>query len=795
MSSEVGSADSSFVLPGLSSPAEILVDRWGVPHIYADSLDDLFLVQGFNAARDRLWQMDFWRRRGLGLLSEVFGANYVERDAAARLFLYRGDMGAEWSAYGADTERVVTAFTNGVNAYVELTREHPSLLPLEFRALDYQPSVWCPEDVPRIRTQGLFYNVVQEVARARVLRDYGPDVEELRRRREPARAIVVPEGLELSSIPDDVLRVYQLALTPPPFDDRFAQTTLAGERPDGSNNWAIGDERSATGRPLLANDPHRALTVPALRYVVHLSAPGLDAVGAGEPVLPGIAIGHNGQIAFGITIFAIDQEDLYVYETDPDDPHSYRYQGGWEPMQIVSECIPVKSGDPVTVDLHYTRHGPVIHEDAGHHTAFSLRAAWLEPGTAPYLASISYMRARSWEEFLGAMSRWGAPPMNVLYADRDGNIGWKAAGLTPVRPNWDGVLPVPGDGRYEWSGFYAMDELPTALNPAAGWLATANEMNLPEDYPAERVLSFDWFAPYRRQRIDEVLSDKPAMSLRDALELQTDYVSIPARKIVDCLAGCESADPKVTEALSLLGGWDADLATDSPAAALFEVWYRRHLRPALLTRALAQIVPPHQLRTALSLVAPEEDLAGDARVDLSLLEDPSWLGPDADVALVGILLSTLRSAIDDLEELLGQDREQWGWGKLHVARFTHQLAGVLDEADARRVNVGPAPRGGSGDTVGNTFYADDFVQVAGSTWRVIIDVGSWDDSLAMNAPGQSGDPQSAHYADLFELWRRDEAFPLLYTRERVEAATEHRIVLSPGTGAGGQRPNQPGDAS
>lgn len=383
---------NSYTVAGLTGPAEILVDRWGVPHIYAASTYDAFLVQGFNAARDRLWQIDFWRRRGLGRLSEVFGDEHVERDRAARLFLYRGDMRREWLSYGSDTKRASTAFVDGVNAFVELTRQDPELLPVEFRELGYEPAFWERADVARIRSHGLFYNVRDEVSRARTLRDMPREVEELRRRREPARELTIPEGLDLERIPDDVLKVYDLATSAPVFGLPTPLDPQGDVLPEGSNNWVLSGSRTASGRPLLANDPHRAAAaLPGLRYIAHLSAPGFDVIGGGEPALPGISIGHNGRIAFGLTIFAIDQEDLYVYDTNPADPTEYRYLDRWEPMQRVTETIDVRGGEPVEVELLFTRHGPVVYQDPARHTAFAVRAAWLEPGMAPYLGSMDYM--------------------------------------------------------------------------------------------------------------------------------------------------------------------------------------------------------------------------------------------------------------------------------------------------------------------------------------------------------------------------------------------------------------------
>ena len=766
----------SYGVSGPLTPVEILIDRWGVSHVYAASPYDAFFAQGWCAARDRLWQIDLWRRRGLGLLSEVFGSSFVEKDRAARLFLYRGEMRSEWLAYGSDTKRVATAFVSGVNEYVRLAREDPALLPEEFRLMGYLPSFWSPEDVARIRSHGLFQNLASEVERARVLREFGPEVEALRKPLEPPRDFSVSEGLDLSLIPTDILRVYELATEPVEF--------AGGQSPqakglEGSNNWAISPGRTVTGRPILANDPHRAQSVPSLRYAIHLSSSGMDVIGAGEPALPGVSIGHNGNIAFGFTIFSIDQEDLYVYETNPDDPSEYRYEGRWEPMEVEHQFIPVKDGDSVEARLKFTRHGPVIYEDIQKNVAFAVRAAWLEPGTAPYLGSVDYMRANDWDTFLAAMNRWGAPGENQVYADMRGNIGWKPAGLVPRRPNWDGLLPVPGDGRYEWDGFLDADELPAEFNPLRGWVASANEMNLPEGYPyEEKKIGFEWYAPYRYERIAEVLRKNPSFGLEDSVKLQTDYLSVPARRIVARLRRLPSSDPNIKQDLEMLTGWDCGLYADSAPAALFEVWYCLHLRQALLKRGMEGFVQPRRLDEAVSMVMPVEDQAGDARMVLETLELLDMRLGQGEVDEV--LASTLKEATEHLEGLLGVDRADWEWGKLHQVYMVHPLSPLVDRPTRERLDMGPFPRGGSGDTVGNAAYhLENLRQTGGSSWRVVVDVGEWDDSLFINSPGQSGDPASPHYSDLFLPWARDEAVPLLYSRPKVEAAAERRIVLEP----------------
>ncbi|GAA0929126.1 penicillin acylase family protein [Pseudonocardia zijingensis] len=763
------------VVPGLESSVEMVIDRWGVTHIYASSSHDAFFAQGFNAARDRLWQIDLWRRRGLGLLSEVFGPQFVERDRAARLFLFRGDMRQEWLAYGSDTKRIASAFVAGVNAYVDLVCASPDLLPPEFRRHGYLPSRWQPEDVARIRSHGLFQNVREEVARARTIRDYGVAVEELRKVREPFVPLTVPEGLDLDAIPDDVLDVYELATTYPDFDDPARVPSSDAVLVEGSNNWVLGGQATSTGRPILANDPHRALSLPSLRYLVHLNTPSFSVVGGGEPALPGVSIGHNGALAFGMTLFSVDQEDLYVYELDPQDPTRYRYLDGWERMRVERCSVPVRGGDDVEAELSFTRHGPVVRVTGTH--AFAVRAVWLEPGMAPYLGSVDYMRATDFESFGAAMNRWGAPAENQIYADVHGNIAWKAAGLTPRRPNWDGTLPVPGDGRYEWNGFYDADELPGIENPEAGWFASANEMNLPSDHPVEKTITHDWYAPDRKRRIDAAISDGLVRSVSDAARLQSDVTSLPAQRILRVLHRFTEGDG--TPGLAMLREWDGILDATSGAAALFEVWHRRHLRPAVLAAALQRLLPAADVDDAVARLVPDESLLADSRVLLSLLEQPAdRLGPDPATTLRHVMKASLEAAFADCESLLGDDPSAWAWGRLHVSVLRHPL-GLTNDQTGDEVKVGPVPRGGSGDTVCDTAYDSAFVQTGGSTFRVVIDVGDWDESLALNYPGQSGDPTSPHFADLVDGWARGQYFPLLYSRSAVDAAAESMLELRP----------------
>lgn len=767
----------SRAVQGLRGPAQIVVDHWGVAHIFAGSERDAFFLQGYNAARDRLWQIDLWRKRGLGLLSAGFGPGYLAQDRAARLFLYRGDMAAEWAAYAPGARGEVEAFVAGVNAYVAEVRRGARPLPREFTLTGSGPDVWRAQDVVRIRSHALVSNVASEVARAQVVCAGGLVADRLRRKLEPPHVTVVPPGLDPCDIKADVLKDYILAtqavafaalggkvaaLDPP----AFAQIGAA----EGSNNWVVAPARTATGRPILANDPHRQLGVPSLRYIVQLSAPGLDLIGAGEPALPGVALGHNEAAAFGLTIFAIDQEDLYVYALNPANPDQYRYGDGWEAMTVVREAIPVKGEAPRQVELRFTRHGPVLQVDPARGRAFALRTVWAAPGASGYFQSSWLTHARTWTDFLAARDHWGAPPLNLVYADTAGNIGWAAAGLTPVRPNWDGLMPVPGDGRYEWAGFLKGDGLPSSLNPAKGWFATANQMDLPPSYPAEaRKVSFEWSDRSRIDRIEAVLGANARVSLADTMALQTDSVNAMSRRLTALLAPLSSPDPKLARALALLKAWDHDEAVGSAAAAIYEVWAVKHLGLAVV----AAVTPP-----------PARGLVGSGSLDAvaSYLEHPDLaLGSDPAAARDVLLLASLNAALGELSERLGPDMALWTWGRLHHATFEAAVAARAEPGERARMTVGPVELPGGASTPRAATYAlSDFNTTAGASVRMVVDVGAWDNSMIVNTPGQSGDPASAHYRDLFGVWAAGAYVPLLYSRAAVDRAAETVITLTPG---------------
>jgi penicillin amidase len=524
---------------------------------------------------------------------------------------------------------------------------------------------------------------------------------------------------------------------------------------------------SASGKPLMASDPHRNIALPSLRYLIHLSAPGWNVIGSGEPGLPGVAIGHNEHVAWGFTIVGTDQADLYVEETNPADATSYRVGDHWEKMTVVREKVAVRGeAKPVELELHFTRHGPVIHEDEKRHRAYALKWAGNEPGGAAYLGSLALDRAADGRGFVAALKGWKVPSENMVYADVEGNIGWVAAALTPVRKGWAGLLPVPGaNGAYEWQGFLPMTRLPQVRNPDTHYVATANHNILPADYGAD--ISFEWSPAYRFLRIKDRLEVKKRFTLEDFQALQHDNTSLPGLALVRLIKQMDVQDPALRPYAELLAGWDGVLSADSRAGALYGVWLRELLH---------DFFRPHVPERLLEFTTSR----GGVPVLLAALERPdaAWFGNRPIEGRDRLLRSTFRSAVAKLRELLPGDEMDWSWGRLHTTSFHHPLA-ALGPAYARAFDLGPVRRPGDAHTPNAATHNAKFQHTSGATYRHVFDLADWDRGVATSAPGQSGQPGSPHYADLLPLWQKGEYFPLAFSRARVEAVTRHRLKLLP----------------
>lgn len=735
---------------GLTAKVEVRRDTWGVPHIYAANQHDLFFAQGFVAAQDRLFQMEMWRRQGEGRLAEVLGPQAVQRDRFARLFAYRGSMAREWAAYGPETKTIVTAFIAGVNAYIAQAGD---ALPPEFATLGFKPEPWAIT-VPLVRATGLsgVSNGSSEVLRAQLISALGlAKVEELMPA-DPTRALDPAPGLDLAGITSASLGG---------FGSTFGD--VAYNRLEGSNNWVVNGTKTTTGRPILANDPHRVITNPAVRYLTHLVAPGWNVIGAGEPSVPGVAIGHNDRIAFGLTVVGMDQQDVYVETVGPcagDAPTSLgcvKTPTGFARITTRTDTIRVKGETPRALTLQFTGHGPIVSIDTARKRAFAIRSVHSEPGTASYMGSLVLDKAKNWSEFEAAMTRWLMPSENMIYADTQGNIGWIAAGLMPKR-RWSGLLPVPGDGTYEWSGFVPGLKLPRAYNPASGFINTSNDNIVPKGYTTP--ISYEWATRHRAQRVREVLSEARKFSVEDFGKLQHDDLSLLAATLVPSLRDAAHRLGQTNmPSVKTLSSWNFRMSRDLYAPTLFEAW-----APFVYRRAIAKDAPATGAIEALLSTRPSY-----AWLEAYLNRTQGAPATDS------LLLAALGDAEQQVRELPnGADTLNLLWGTVHTAKFRHPLSAQYD--------LPAASRSGDGLTVNVTGGAG-FSQTAGASFREVIDLSDFDNSIVTNVPGQSADPRSPHYADLLKLWGSDQYFPLVYTRARVEAATERVTWLRPRSGA------------
>lgn len=724
---------------GLAAPVDVVRDRWGVPHIYAQSTEDLFFAQGYVMAQDRLWQMEMWRRGAEGTLAEVLGPAAVSRDKQARLLKYRGPADEkELTLYHPEGRKIMTAYAAGVNALIdEATRQNT--LPIEFVLTGIRPQPWTIETL--LLRQNSFGDAGSELQLARSVAQLGAAEANRRRNPDPWEELVVPDGLDPKIIGDEVLAATRAGgrAPRPSVLPAFAGITGAtpGELPDtsvpepGSNNWVLSGALSATGKPVVANDPHREVALPSLRYIVHLNAPGWNVAGSVEPPFVGVAIGHNERIGWGLTIVGTDQHDVYVEELNPANENEVKFNGAWEPLRIVREEIAVKGAAPESIELKFSRHGPVFHVDRANNRAYALRSALHEPGTAPYMAGLRLAQVRDCKSFLTEALFWHSPSENLICGDVEGNISWMAAALTPSRKGWSGRLPVPGTGKYEWQGF--RKDLPHELNPSRGFVATANHNVQPKGYAPPLMFKT---APTPFDRIDRLLQliqPGKKYTLEDHARWQHDAYSLRAAADLPRFRGWTSTDPAVEAARSDIAAWDAVYTRESRAAALYEAW--------------RSAGTGGRGRGARGAAGGRGQTAG---------RQGTPAGPSAEE-----VEARLKTAVDALAKDHGADRAQWRWGRMHTRSFAHAFVPAFDLPTVER-------SGGAG-----TVAAD------GASYREIFDVSDWDRSLVINTPGQSGQPGSPFYGSLLQEWADNKYFNLAFSKGAVEKAAAHRLRLTP----------------
>jgi penicillin amidase len=760
--------DGEIQVAGLSGPAEVIRDKWGVPHIYAENEHDLFFAQGYVHAQDRLWQMEFNRRTARGTLSQVLGEATLGIDRFMRTLGLREAAERDYAAMDDSTRALVEAYAQGVNAFVEAHRKR---LPLEFTILGVDPEPWTPVDSlswGKVMALSLSGDYSSELLRARVIAELGTEAAQRLMPPYPdgAPVIVPPEARSYAW-----LREAQLS------SRDTLEAALGESRAEwGSNNWVVHGSRSATGMPLLANDTHLGLDMPSVWYENGIHGPGLDSVGYTFPGVPSVVIGHNGRIAWGVTNLGPDVQDLYMERLDdPVRPTKYEFKGEWRDLEIRYETIEVKGQKPVSLKVLETHHGPIINRIAGDLAGAELLALrWTALDTGTLFCAVKLLnRATDWDSFREALSYWDVPSQNFVYADVSGNIGYQTPGNIPIRSaDHQGLVPVPGwTGDYEWQGFIPYDELPSVLNPPAGFLATANNKVVPDDYPYH--LGYGWAAPYRAQRITDLLAASDQVSIEDMRDIHAQTYSLPAEALVPYLLKTEPQTDLEASALALVADWDLSLEADQPAASVYQVWYwflvKNTLRDELGDDLFDTFGSSH-ITTMMSLMPdPEDPWFDDVRT--SQMETRS-----------DVVARSLSNAVEWLSQELGDAPHAWAWGRLHTKTFIHQPLGQsgirLVENLFNSPTIAARGDGFTVDAAGFSFRKP-YAMGGGVSQRYIADLSDLDNSRIIHTTGQSGQLFHEHREDFIPLWQNVEYHPMLFGRQAVEDHAEDTLILTP----------------
>ncbi|MGA3167153.1 MAG: penicillin acylase family protein [Terriglobia bacterium] len=755
--------DGTMRAPGLSARVEVLRDAHGVPHLRARSLADVFFAQGYVTAQDRLWQMDLSRRHAEGQLSEIFGDRALRYDLESRTLGLNQAAGRALAELDPDTRRLLDSYARGVNAFLE---SHRDRLPMEFLILRYQPQPWRAADSVAVilnlstaLSQSWEDDLMREHVSAKLGKNLASDVFPDHSALDvsvaavpasaPAGAQKMTTGLDAEPLGGDPLRAWLC----PPHDD--APSGL------GSNNWVLNGSHTKSGKPLLANDPHLSHSIPSVWYMIHLQAPGLNVSGVSLPGLPLVVIGHNEHIAWGMTNTAPDVQDLYAENFNFRDSTKYLHNGQWVDAEVRNEVIKVRDQRDYPLAVKVTRHGPVVSHDGDRDLA--LRWTALEPH-AIRLPLLRMNQASNWQEFTTALRDFTVPMQNFVYADQEGNIGYYAAGLVPIRKQGNGAVPVPGStDDYDWTGFIPFEDLPHSYNPPSGMIATANGRIVPDSYPF--FITANWEAPYRTARIFQLLREGGPFNPADMLRIQTDIRALEdewlAKQLLAAAAQYAPESSEAQAALGVLRAWDGEARADSAATLIAEV-----TRHALLARILKPKLG--------------EDLSGyHWSMSTIFLENvleqnlTRWLPPeDADFHVT--LMKSLEQGVRQIPSLVhSQSQIAWRWGDTIPLTFHHPLSGGLPLL-GRLLDVGPFPQAGTGTTVKQT------TPRLGPSMRMVVDFSDFDQSMQNITLGESGQPFSPYYQDQFEAWYAGRSFPMLFSDAAVDEGAVHKLVLEPG---------------
>ena len=765
-------------LAGLGAPAEILRDRYGIPHIFAGSMEDASFALGFVHAQDRLWQMEMSRRIAAGRLAEIVGPGGLETDRFLRTLGVRRTAEANLRILDTETRRLLDAYAAGVNAFIA----SDPVLPPEFWLTGARPEPWTPADSvawTKMMAWDLGGNWRSELLRMRLAKTLPlARIHELLPPYPGEKAPVIADLKELySSMERDAVRLAQAS---PPAAELGADV-LGDHEGLGSNNWVVSGERSASGKPLLANDPHLGLTAPPVWYFAHLSAPGLNVIGATLPGVPGVVLGRNERIAWGFTNTGPDVQDLYIEKLDA--AGGYLAPEGARAFQVIEETIKVKGAEAEKLRVRVSRHGPVISDvmlsaqdlaPRGHVIAFAWTALAEDDRSAQ--AANKFARAREWAGFLAAARDFQSPQQNIVYADIEGNIGFVAAGRVPHRrPTNDlkGMAPAPGwQAKYDWADYIPFDQLPHSFNPQSGAIVTANQRITPPGYA--HFISSEWQPPYRADRIQQLLDATPKHTANSFARIQADVVSLAMRELLPKFLAARPRSEEARKALALLAKWDGAMAPERAEPLIAWAWWRELTR-AIYADELGDAFRQNWLARAVFI---GNVLSGDASHAL-------WCDDVRTPALETceeLLALSLDAALADLAKRHGNDQTGWRWGEAHLARHEHRPLGrqpllarifditVASPGDAFTVNVG---RNNLNDD------AQPFANRHAASLRAIYDLSDLEKSLYIHSGGQSGNILSDHYKAFSEAWAKNEYIPMRAERKTLDAEPHQLLRLTP----------------
>ncbi len=763
---------STLQTPGLQEPVEVVRDRWGIPHIRTSTEHDAFFAQGFVTAQDRLWHMDYDRQRALGRWSEFVGAHGLQEDRLMRTFGLERAAKADYEVSSPEAKAMLEAYTAGVNAFISTTQA----LPVEYKLVDATPEPWeswhCLA-VYKIRNM-LMGTYEMKLWRARLALSLEAERAAPLFRGYPEDGLVaVPPGDAYQGPPLDCLDELAAAA---------AELNWLGEVDGGSNAWAISGATTASGMPLVAGDSHRALDTPNVYYQLHLTCPTFRLSGYAVPGVPGAPhFSHTAYVAWGMTHGYADYQDLYIERFRTENGQlEYAYQDDWLPAEVSDETLQVRNGDVQALRVVRTQHGPIIAGDpaAGHGLAFSHTGT--NSGTAWANSLYELLVATSADEAEEALREWTEPVNNFVYADVQGEFGYRFRGRIPQRSMDNAWCPVPGwTGEHEWKGHIPFDELPQARNPEAGFVVTCNNAPTTSDYPY--YINTYFAADFRAQRITTRLQDLPAgaSTVEDMAAVHADRTSIPAQIFIARLEELSPTDPQLIAARDLLLQWDGDMDRLSTAAAIYGVT-RTYLYSEVITTAfgpLSQEVLGAPAGIGRGATTHANQLYARASAAMAA-DDASCLSPGQ--TWLSLIESSLTQAVNELQTRLGDDIQTWTWGTIHHTRPQHPLSRVFPEY-SDLLDPPPIATGGDSDTPQQGGYSalDRFVHTLMSVNRYIHDPADWRRSRWIVPLGASGHPGSPHFADQADLWADIQTLPQLWDWDDILEAAETQQTLNP----------------